>query len=135
MVRTETGKLPIELAVLPPTKARLRLQKAFGEEDEWELHDILEPVNRRNVKGVVVENIEYVLRREKALSKDMQVYISEGGYSYDLYGDEQMHGYFRGMFGILGKRGGEIATGEVHGTISFDPPELVDLTVWITQVW
>lgn len=135
LVHTESGRLTLADTVLPPMEARRRLQKAFSDEEELELSDILEPIDPRNVKNVVTENLEYVLRREGMLSKDMHPYISEGGYDYDLYGDAQSSGHVSGIFGILRKGGDEVATGAFHGTITFDPPELVDLTVWITQVW
>jgi len=134
------GRLSSSLRTAPYYRERIHSHKALdnmqeaikAEEAEYEM-EVLEEVNHQTVVQVVTRNVEYLLKQEELLSEDMRVIIPAGAYDYDLVSDENQSGHFGGDFEIF-LEDKIVAYGNVVGTITFEPPELVDISVELNEV-
>lgn len=113
---------------LKTVSEKIHRSNFYGEpEGEYELYDILEYVNDKNIDAVVKENIEFVLKREKKWSKEIfRVQFPAG--SLQLVRDERddESGFYQYDFTVW--HGMEnVAAGTAYGTISGG--QMLDMTV------
>ena len=110
-----------------------KLKKAKGDENSMELYDVMQPIDFRNDRQVLTENIEYTLKREKLLPKGYSVIVPVGGIVDHSPESDRGTGHVQGDFELFAPDMNTIvAYGTAYGSIAMG--ELLDLTTEITQV-
>ena len=100
----------------------------YGEpEGEYELNDILEDVNEKNIDDVVKENIQYVLQREKKWSKDrFEVHFPAGSMQEIRDETNRESGFYQYDYTVWHGME-EVGAGTAYGSISGG--QMLDMTV------
>ena len=110
-----------------------KLRKAKGDENSMELYDIMQPIDFRNDRQVLAENVEYTLKREKLLPRGYSVLIPVGGIVEHRQETGRETGFIQGDFEIFAPDMDTIvAYGTTYGSIMAG--ELMELTTEITEV-